>query len=105
MNPILIIIPPERFRDEELFITKDELEKGGYKTVIASTKTGSCPGSKSLAVFRLFQIPLQPVHSFFNVFKRIGIGKTYKAFSSAAEVDTGSDTHMGMFEYIEGKTV
>lgn len=41
-----MIIPPERFRDEELFVTKDELEKLGHKITIASTKTGVCPGSR-----------------------------------------------------------
>ncbi len=46
MKPVLLIIPPERFRDEELFITKEEIEKFGYKTVIASSKLGKCLGSR-----------------------------------------------------------
>jgi protease I len=46
MKPVLLIIAPERFRDEELFITKEELEEGSCKTVIASTITGRCPGSR-----------------------------------------------------------
>jgi protease I len=46
MSNILMIIPPERFRDEELFVTKDELEKLGHKITIASTKTGVCSGSR-----------------------------------------------------------
>lgn len=41
MAKILMIIPPERFRDEELFVTKEELEKGGHSVVIASTKKRS----------------------------------------------------------------
>jgi len=41
-----MIIPPERFRDEELFHTKAELEKAGYAIVIASTQKGTCPGSR-----------------------------------------------------------
>lgn len=41
-----MVIPPERFRDEELFVTKDELEKAGFHTIIASTKKGRCPGSR-----------------------------------------------------------
>jgi protease I len=56
MNPILLIIPPERFRDEELFITKEVLEKGGYKTVIASTKPGKCPGSRGGYAVSEFEI-------------------------------------------------
>jgi protease I len=45
-----MIIPPERFRDEELFDTKEELEKIGHKTTIASTHLGLCPGSRGRSV-------------------------------------------------------
>lgn len=41
-----MIIPPERFRDEELFVTKEELEKLEHKITITSSKTGICPGSR-----------------------------------------------------------
>jgi protease I len=46
MKNILMIIPPERFRDEELFETKEELEKLGHKISIACTQVGKCPGSR-----------------------------------------------------------
>lgn len=46
MAKILMIIAPERFRDEELFITKEELDKAGHETVIASIAKGICPGSR-----------------------------------------------------------
>ena len=46
MKNILMIIPPERFRDEELFVTKEVLERAGHKITIASTKTGLCPGRR-----------------------------------------------------------
>ena len=46
MAKVLMIIAPERFRDEELFVTKEELEKDGHETVIASTVKGICPGSR-----------------------------------------------------------
>lgn len=46
MFRILIIIAPERFRDEELFVTQTELEKAGHETVIASLKPGLCSGSR-----------------------------------------------------------
>ena len=46
MAQILFIIPPERFRDEELFVTKEELEKNGHGITIASTKKGLCLGSR-----------------------------------------------------------
>lgn len=39
-----MVIAPEKFRDEELFETKDELEKKGNKITIASTKKGECVG-------------------------------------------------------------
>jgi protease I len=46
MAKVLMIIASERFRDEELFITKEELEKAGHETVIASAVKGICPGSR-----------------------------------------------------------
>lgn len=46
MAKVLMIIAPERFRDEELFVTKEELEKDGHEIVIASTVKGICPGSR-----------------------------------------------------------
>ncbi len=46
MSNILIIIPPERFRDEELFHPLEEFKKAGHEVVIASTHTGTCPGSR-----------------------------------------------------------
>lgn len=46
MARILMVVAPERFRDEELFIPKEELEKSGHETFIASTKIGICTGSR-----------------------------------------------------------
>ena len=46
MARVLMIIAPERFRDEELFVTREELEKAGHSIVIASTVKGVCPGSR-----------------------------------------------------------
>jgi protease I len=46
MAKILMIIPPERFRDEELFITREKLENVGHSVTIASTKTGLVHGSR-----------------------------------------------------------
>jgi len=46
MKKVVLVIPPERFRDEELFITQEILEKNGFNVVIASTQTGRCPGSR-----------------------------------------------------------
>jgi protease I len=46
MAAILMIIPPERFRDEELFFTREVLEEVGYSIVLASTRKGTFPGSR-----------------------------------------------------------
>lgn len=46
MAKVLMIIAPERFRDEELFVTQEELEQDGHETVIASSVKGRCPGSR-----------------------------------------------------------
>ncbi|MDR3741976.1 MAG: DJ-1/PfpI family protein [Terracidiphilus sp.] len=45
MACLLMVIPPENFRDEELFETRVILEWAGHRTVLASTVTGLCPGS------------------------------------------------------------
>jgi len=46
MANVLMIIAPERFRDEELFVTKEVLEIAGHATVIACIKKGICSGSR-----------------------------------------------------------
>lgn len=46
MALILLVVAPERFRDEELFDTQAELVQAGHQTVIASTRAGLCPGSR-----------------------------------------------------------
>ena len=59
MAAILMIIAPERFRDEELFETQEELEKAEHKTVIASTALGVRPGSRggfATATLRLAEV-------------------------------------------------
>ena len=46
MKPILMIIAPDHFRDEELFETRAEIENAGFKIVLASTHKGECIGTK-----------------------------------------------------------
>jgi len=46
MAHIIMIVPPERFRDEELFVTQEELEKAGHRITIASTRIGIIHGSR-----------------------------------------------------------
>jgi protease I len=46
MAKVLMIIAPERFRDEELFVTKEELEKDGHEIILASATKGICSGSR-----------------------------------------------------------
>ena len=43
---VLAVIAPSDFRDEELFNTQAALEKRGYSVEVASTKKGSCRGSR-----------------------------------------------------------
>ena len=40
----LLIIPPERFNEDELFKPKEVLENAGVKVTVASTKTGEIIG-------------------------------------------------------------
>ncbi len=44
MAKVLMIIAPKNFRDEELFHTKEELEKEGHDITIASTTTEEATG-------------------------------------------------------------
>ncbi|MCD6547055.1 MAG: DJ-1/PfpI family protein [Nanoarchaeota archaeon] len=44
MAKVLMIIAPKNFRDEELFHTKEELEKEGNEVTIASTTTEEATG-------------------------------------------------------------
>lgn len=46
MALVLMVVAPERFRDEELFDTQAELTQAGHQIVIASTRSGLCPGSR-----------------------------------------------------------
>jgi len=41
---VLMVIAPENFRDEELFHTKEQLEKAGAEVTIASRDTNTCSG-------------------------------------------------------------
>ncbi len=41
---VAIIIAPENFRDEELFVPRQEFEKAGFITVVASTQIGTATG-------------------------------------------------------------
>lgn len=43
-------IAPERFRDEALFVTREELKRNGHTTDIASTRNGKCEGSRGGSV-------------------------------------------------------
>ena len=44
MDKVLLVIAPQVFRDEELFETREEIEKGGFEVIIASTSKGTCIG-------------------------------------------------------------
>jgi len=44
MAKVVFVIAPKDFRDEELFHTKEEIEKAGHSTLIVSTKKGECIG-------------------------------------------------------------
>jgi protease I len=50
MARALMVVAPERFRDEELFVTREELKRGGHATSVASTRRGRCQGSRGGSV-------------------------------------------------------
>ncbi len=43
-DKVLLVIAKNKFRDEELFISKEVLEKKGYSVDIASSSKGTCSG-------------------------------------------------------------
>ena len=43
---ILMIVAPEKFRDEEFFHPREVFEKNGYKVVVGSTRLGTATGVK-----------------------------------------------------------
>lgn len=50
MAKLVMVIAPERFRDEELFETQAELDAAGHTTILASTRSGVCTGSRGGSV-------------------------------------------------------
>ncbi|HMN14435.1 MAG TPA: DJ-1/PfpI family protein [Bellilinea sp.] len=44
MAKVLMVIAPRAFRDEELFETRNELQKCGHEITLASTQTAPCNG-------------------------------------------------------------
>jgi protease I len=50
MAEVLMVLPPERFRDEELLVTRGVLESAGHRCVVASTRTGTLVGSRGGSV-------------------------------------------------------
>lgn len=59
MAKVLMVIAPQRFRDEELFETRAELDRAGHEVMLASTVRGLCMGSRGGSA--LAQITLEEV--------------------------------------------
>jgi protease I len=51
MARVLMVVAPERFRDEELFDTRAVLEGRAHSVIVASTRVGECAGSRGGHVF------------------------------------------------------
>jgi len=64
MGKVLLVVAPERFRDEELFVTREELERGGHSTVVASTRRGRCQGSRGGSVMADIELSAAKVGSY-----------------------------------------
>jgi protease I len=60
MARVLMVVAPERFRDEELFVTQEELKRRGHTTTVASTRRGKCQGSRGGTV--MATVTLSGVH-------------------------------------------
>lgn len=87
MAKVLMIIAPERFRDEELFVTQEELENAGHTIVIASIAKGICPGSRGgFATSSLTLAEIQVENYDAVVFVGGGGSKVYFANSDALRI-------------------
>ena len=93
MATVLMVIAPERFRDEELFVTQEELERAGHTTVIASLKRGVCPGSRggfATATLTLAEVRAEDYDAV--VFVGGGGSKIYFANDEALRIAKAMDT-------------
>lgn len=93
MKPILLIIAPKDFRDEELFVTQAELEKSGFQTIIASTVKGECIGSKGGKAISSYLLDEININDYATIIYIGGMGsRVYfehpKAISLAKEMNT-----------------
>jgi len=87
---VLLIIAPENFRDEELLHTKEELEKSGVETKVASTKTVEARGMLGARVIPDLKLDQVKVDEYDGIFFVGGSGsstyfKDERALSIAAE--------------------
>ncbi len=92
MANVLMIIPPERFRDEELFFTKEELDNAGIKVSIASTIKGVITGSrggKAKAELVLNEINTKA----FNAVVFVGGGGSKLLFNNANALKIAKDMY------------
>jgi len=46
MAKVLFVIAPDKFRDEELFETRDEIQKAGHQSLVTSTEKGKIESVK-----------------------------------------------------------
>ena len=59
MSRVLIVVPPERFRDEELFVTQGVLEDAGHSTlVVESLKLAQSNGARTIGITSSEESPL-----------------------------------------------
>ncbi|MFH2115370.1 MAG: DJ-1/PfpI family protein, partial [Spirochaetota bacterium] len=83
-------IPPERFRDEELFITKDELEKNKHLITISSTKKGKINGSRGGNVYSTGTLDEVDTNSF-DAVVFVGGGGSKLLFSNQDAIKIAQD--------------
>lgn len=64
MGKVLMIVPPEKYRDIELDVPKKHLEGAGHEVLVASTRKGECKGADGGAVESNFSLGEVDVDSF-----------------------------------------
>lgn len=92
MAKILMIIAPERFRDEELFVTKAEFDRREHEVVIASTKIGMCTGSRGGNVCSV-QLLKDTNTDTFDVVVFVGGGGSKLLFDDADAIRIAREMH------------
>jgi protease I len=92
MAKVLLAVAPERFRDEELFVTQEELKRDGHATSVASTRRGTCQGSRGGTVTATVALSQADVRDY-DAIVFVGGGGSRVLFTDADALRLAREAH------------